>query len=504
MQTQLIRPSIRLNTQHFLFNSLFRRFNVNVSRAHSFDNIRSQHNIHSMCIACTSLHAIACINFRCVTSRRSCESLLKQNRREGSRRMSRRATLGRHPCSLTNRVGEVQLVSELCVLRSLLLPAVGAAAQRQLMIVELELERRGHGQSSSSMLRSPFEGSHKKDGKTRGQEEGSGTFRYANGDFYVGERYAGKREGRGTIRSRSADGAAIYEGEWKAGQPCGLLILPGRTPKVHRGPTMNEKNKSRAEKIQAALFKHYPFVTFATVEPSKDEGSETQCSVDGSKLRPQQLWLEEVSKEVSKEASGMASAGKVSGASSRVSRDRLLSCSSSLQPKLSPREHITSASTLAAPTLQITSHRGHCERSSSAGGRSSSAIGRSSSAGGRGSGYRNPPPLPTSSNGLQRLSTRLPSGLLARHDKGPSPAASRAAPCDQLDAAFILDTYAESVQQVRRAWSSSTFGDPTGRKQDSKRDKAIFLPIPTFPATQGEALDIMRRFEIPSKSSPWC
>ena len=380
------------------------------------------------------------------------------------------------------------------------------------MIVELELERRGHGQSSSSMLRSPFEGSHKKDGKTRGQEEGSGTFRYANGDFYVGEWYAGKREGhgayqdsegnvyegewkademegRGTIRSRSADGAAIYEGEWKAGQPCGLLILPGRTPKVHRGPTMDEKTKSRAEKIQAALFKHYPFVTFATVEPSKDEGSETQCSVDGSKLRPQQLWLEEVSKEVSKEASGMASAGKVSGASSRVSRDRLLSCSSSLQPKLSPREHITSASTLAAPTLQITSHRGHCERSSSAGG--------------RGSGYRNPPPLPTSSNGLQRLSMRVPSGLLARHDKGPSPAASRAASCDQLDAAFILDTYAESVQQVRRAWSSSTFGDPTGRKQDSKRDKAIFLPIPTFPATQGEALDIMRRFEIPSKSSPW-
>eukprot|EP00900_Chrysochromulina_parva_P024737 jgi/Chrpa1/6898/Chrysochromulina_OHIO_Genome00002177-RA len=178
------------------------------------------------------------------------------------------------------------------------------------------------------MLRSPFEGSHKKDGKTRGQEEGSGTFRYANGDFYVGEWYAGKREGhgayqdsegnvyegewkademegRGTIRSRSADGAAIYEGEWKAGQPCGLLILPGRTPKVHRGPTMDEKNKSRAEKIQAALFKHYPFVTFATVEPSKDEGSETQSSVDGSKLRPQQLWLEEVSKEVS----GMASAG---------------------------------------------------------------------------------------------------------------------------------------------------------------------------------------------------
>jgi hypothetical protein len=98
---------------------------------------------------------------------------------------------------------------------------------------------------------------------------------------------------------------------------------------------------------------------------------------------------------------------------------------------------------------------------------------------------------------------RVPSELLARHDKGPSPAASRAASCDQLDAAFILDTYAESVQQVRRAWSSSTFGDPTGRKQDSKRDKAIFLPIPTFPATQGEALDIMRRFEIPSKSSPW-
>jgi hypothetical protein len=374
------------------------------------------------------------------------------------------------------------------------------------MIVELELERRG--QSSSSMLRSPFEGSHKKDGKTRGQEEGSGTFRYANGDFYVGEWYAGKREGhgayqdsegnvyegewkademegRGTIRSRSADGAAIYEGEWKAGQPCGLLILPGRTPKVHRGPTMDEKNKSRAEKIQAALFKHYPFVTFATVEPSKDEGSETQSSVDGSKLRPQQLWLEEVSKEVS----GMASAGMVSGASSRASRDRLHSCSSSLQPKLSPRKHITSASTLAAPTLQITSHREHCERSSSAGG--------------RGSGYRNPPPLPTSSNGLQRLSMRVPSGLLARHDKGPSPAASRAASCDQLDAAFILDTYAESVQQVRRAWSSSTFGDPTGRKQDSKRDKAIFLPIPTFPATQGEALDIMRRFEIPSKSSPW-
>ena len=185
----------------------------------------------------------------------------------------------------------------------------------------------------------------------------------------------------------------------------------------------------------------------------------------------------------------MASAGMVSGASSRASRDRLHSCSSSLQPKLSPRKHITSASTLAAPTLQITSHRGHCERSSSAGG--------------RGSGYRNPPPLPTSSNGLQRLSMRVPSGLLARHDKGPSPAASRAAPCDQLDAAFILDTYAESVQQVRRAWSSSTFGDPTGRKQDSKRDKAIFLPIPTFPATQGEALDIMRRFEIPSKSSPW-
>jgi len=417
------------------------------------------------------------------------------------------------------------------------------------MIVELELERRG--QSSSSMLRSPFEGSHKKDGKTRGQEEGSGTFRYANGDFYVGEWYAGKREGhgayqdsegnvyegewkademegRGTIRSRSADGAAIYEGEWKAGQPCGLLILPGRTPKVHRGPTMDEKNKSRAEKIQAALFKHYPFVTFATVEPSKDEGSETQSSVDGSKLRPQQLWLEEVSKEVSKEVSGMASAGMVSGASSRASRDRLHSCSSSLQPKLSPRKHITSASTLAAPTLQITSHREHCERSSSAGGRSSSAgersssaggrsgsaggrsgsaiysaIGRSSSAGGRGSGYRNPPPLPTSSNGLQRLSMRVPSGLLARHDKGPSPAASRAASCDQLDAAFILDTYAESVQQVRRAWSSSTFGDPTGRKQDSKRDKAIFLPIPTFPATQGEALDIMRRFEIPSKSSPW-
>ena len=56
--------------------------------------------------------------------------------------MSRRATLCRHPCSLTNRVGEVQLVSELCVLRSLLLPAVGASAQRQLMIVELELERR--------------------------------------------------------------------------------------------------------------------------------------------------------------------------------------------------------------------------------------------------------------------------------------------------------------------------------------------------------------------------
>jgi hypothetical protein len=443
--------------------------------------------------------------------------------------MSRRATLCRHPCSLTNRVGEVQLVSELCVLRSLLLPAVGASAQRQLMIVELELERRG--QSSSSMLRSPFEGSHKKDGKTRGQEEGSGTFRYANGDFYVGEWYAGKREGhgayqdsegnvyegewkademegRGTIRSRSADGAAIYEGEWKAGQPCGLLILPGRTPKVHRGPTMDEKTKSRAEKIQAALFKHYPFVTFATVEPSRDEGSETQSSVDGSKLRPQQLWLEEVSKEVSKEASGMASAGMVSGASSRASRDRLHSCSSSLQPKLSPRKHITSASTLAAPTLQITSHRERCERSGSAGGRSvGSAIycagGRSISAGGRGSGYRNPPPLPTSSNGLQRLSMRVPSGLLARHDKGPSPAASRAASCDQLDAAFILDTYAESVQQVRRAWSSSTFGDPTGRKQDSKRDKAIFLPIPTFPATQGEALDIMRRFEIPSKSSPW-
>lgn len=203
----------------------------------------------------------------------------------------------------------------------------------------------------------------------------------------------------------------------------------------------------------------------------------------------------------------MASAGMVRRASGRASRDRLHSCSSSLQPKLSPREHITSASTLAAPTLQITSHREHCERSSSAGGRSSSAIysagGRSSSAGGRGSGYRNPPPLPTSSNGLQRLSMRVPSGLLARHDKGPSPAASRAAPYDQLDAAFILDTYAESVQQVRRAWSSSTFGDPTGRKQDSKRDKAIFLPIPTFPAMQGEALDIMRRFEIPSKSSPW-
>ena len=249
------------------------------------------------------------------------------------------------------------------------------------MIVELELERRGHGQSSSSMLRSPFEGSPKKDGKTRGQEEGSGTFRYANGDFYVGEWYAGKREGhgtyqdsdgnvyegewkademegRGTIRSRSADGAVIYEGEWKAGQPCALL-MPGRTPKAHRLPTMDEKNKSRAEKIQAALFKLYPFVTFETVEPSKDEGSETQSYVDqGSELRPQQLWLEEVSnKEVSGMVSGMA---------------------------------------------------------------------------------------------------------------------------------------------------SSMFGDPTGRKQDFRRDKAIFLPVPTFPATQGEALDIMRRFEIPSRrTSPW-
>ena len=190
------------------------------------------------------------------------------------------------------------------------------------MIVELELERRGHGQSSSSMLRSPFDGSHKKDGRP-GHEEGSDTFRYANGDFYVGEWYAGKREGhgtyqdsdgnvyegewkademegRGTIRSRSADGAVIYEGEWKAGQPCGLL-MPGRTPKAHRLPTMDEKNKSRAEKIQAALFKLYPFVIFETVEPSKDEGSETQSYVDqGSELQPQQLWLEEVSnKEVS-------------------------------------------------------------------------------------------------------------------------------------------------------------------------------------------------------------
>ena len=429
--------------------------------------------------------------------------------------MSRPASVLRsNPCSLTNRVGEVQLVSELCVLRSLLLPAVGASAQRQLMIVELELERRGHGQSSSSMLRSPFDGSHKKDGRP-GHEEGSDTFRYANGDFYVGEWYAGKREGhgtyqdsdgnvyegewkademegRGTIRSRSADGAVIYEGEWKAGQPCGLL-MPGRTPKAHRLPTMDEKNKSRAEKIQAALFKLYPFVTFETVEPSKDEGSETQSYVDqGSELQPQQLWLEEVS---NKEVSGM-----VSGMASGAIRDRLHSCSSSLQLKLSTRKPkitstITSASTLAP--AQITSPREHC-------GRSSSAIGRSSSADGRGSGYRNPPPLPTSSNGLQRLSMRVPSGLLARRDKGPCPAASRSAPCDQLDAAFVLDTYAESVQQVRRAWSSSMFGDPTGRKQDFRRDKAIFLPVPTFPATQGEALDIMRRFEIPSRrTSPW-
>ena len=251
--------------------------------------------------------------------------------------------------------------------------------------------------------------------------------------------------------------------------------MPGRTPKAHRLPTMDEKNKSRAEKIQAALFKLYPFVTFETVEPSKDEGSETQSYVDqGSELQPQQLWLEEVS---NKEVSGM-----VSGMASGAIRDRLHSCSSSLQLKLSTRKpKITSTITSA-----------------------STAIGRSSSADGRGSGYRNPPPLPTSSNGLQRLSMRVPSGLLARRDKGPCPAASRSAPCDQLDAAFVLDTYAESVQQVRRAWSSSMFGDPTGRKQDFRRDKAIFLPVPTFPATQGEALDIMRRFEIPSRrTSPW-
>jgi hypothetical protein len=60
----------------------------------------------------------------------------------GERRSARLQTL---LLSLANRVGEVQLISELCVLRTVccyLVPAVGASVQRQLMIVELELERR--------------------------------------------------------------------------------------------------------------------------------------------------------------------------------------------------------------------------------------------------------------------------------------------------------------------------------------------------------------------------
>ena len=49
------------------------------------------------------------------------------------------------------------------------------------------------------------------------QIEGHGTYRFANGDVYEGEWIAGKQEGRGT--KWSAAGAVIYEGEWKAGEP---------------------------------------------------------------------------------------------------------------------------------------------------------------------------------------------------------------------------------------------------------------------------------------------
>ena len=57
-----------------------------------------------------------------------------------------------------------------------------------------------------------YEGEFKAD-----QIEGHGTYRFANGDVYEGEWMAGKQEGRGT--KWSAAGAVVFEGEWKAGEP---------------------------------------------------------------------------------------------------------------------------------------------------------------------------------------------------------------------------------------------------------------------------------------------
>eukprot|EP00900_Chrysochromulina_parva_P025953 jgi/Chrpa1/7992/Chrysochromulina_OHIO_Genome00003271-RA len=57
-----------------------------------------------------------------------------------------------------------------------------------------------------------YEGEFKAD-----QIEGHGTYRFANGDVYEGEWMAGKQEGRGT--KWSAAGAIVFEGEWKAGEP---------------------------------------------------------------------------------------------------------------------------------------------------------------------------------------------------------------------------------------------------------------------------------------------
>ena len=56
-----------------------------------------------------------------------------------------------------------------------------------------------------------------------GLKHGSGTYKFQNGQKYVGEYREGKREGKGVIYN--SDGSISYEGEWMNGLPNGKGVM---------------------------------------------------------------------------------------------------------------------------------------------------------------------------------------------------------------------------------------------------------------------------------------